>query len=218
MNVQVFPQGRCFTDEAELSAAFDARIALAPGATLTCEGRISIEDNVRFAGDCRLGEGTTIGSGSVLTELVMGRDNCVRPYSIAEQLSAGDGNLFGPFCFLRGGCVVGDHCILGAHVEATRSRFADGVKISHRAFIGDADLGADAIVGAGVVFCNYDRGERRATQVGAGAIIGSGTMLVAPLVIGQRVVIGAGSVVTRDVAAGTILIQKRPISALREAE
>jgi bifunctional UDP-N-acetylglucosamine pyrophosphorylase/glucosamine-1-phosphate N-acetyltransferase len=218
MSVQVFRQARRFTDEAELSVAFGARIALGPGATLTCEGRISIEDNVRFAGDCWLGDGTTIGSGSILTEVVIGRENCVRPYSIAEQLTAGDGNLFGPFCFLRGGCEVGDRCILGAHVEATRSRFADGVKISHRAFIGDADLGADAIIGAGVVFCNYDRGERRATQVGAGAIIGSGTMLVAPLTIGQGAVIGAGSVVTRDVAGGTTLIQKRGVSGSPEVE
>jgi bifunctional UDP-N-acetylglucosamine pyrophosphorylase/glucosamine-1-phosphate N-acetyltransferase len=133
----------------------------------------------------------------------LGRNNRVRPYSILSDFTAGDRNLLGPFCFLRDGCVVEDDCILGAHVETARSHFASGVKISHRAFVGDADVGKDVIIGAGVVFCNWDGQGRQA------AMIGSGSLLVPPLTVGDAAVIAAGSTVTRDVPAGGKIIQKR---------
>ena len=164
---------------------------------------------VGFAGHTIIADGCIIDTGSILTNVRLGLGNRVRPYSILTDVDAGSGNLFGPFCFVRDGCTVGDDCILGAHVEAARSRFASGVKISHRAFVGDATVGAGVIIGAGVVFCNWDGQGRQATAVGDGAVIGSGTLLVPPLDIGMGATIAAGSTVTKNVPAHSKLIQKR---------
>ena len=198
------------SDEAALRARFGTdRLHLTPGATVLFTGEITLGPEVALSGDCRIAGPARIENGSVLTDVSIGTGTVVRPYSILSDLEAGERNLFGPFCFIRDNCVVGDACILGAHVEAARSRFGDGVKISHRAFVGDATVDAHTIIGAGVVFCNWDGEGRRVTAVGAGVTVGSGSLLVAPVLIGDGATIGAGSMVTRDVPEGSRLIQKR---------
>lgn len=188
------------------------RIDMASGATLTLSGEVTLGTEVVFTGNTVLGAGTSVGNGSQLTDVVIGADNRIRPYSILTNLRAGNRNLFGPFAFLRDGCAVENDCILGAHVEATRSHFASGVKVSHHAFIGDADIGEGTIVGAGVVFCNYDGRRHQVATVGAGVALGSGALLVSPLTIGDRALIAAGSTVVRDVGPGVRFIQKRETS------
>jgi bifunctional UDP-N-acetylglucosamine pyrophosphorylase/glucosamine-1-phosphate N-acetyltransferase len=198
------------SDEKVLRSFFGTdSIDLAPGAVVTFTGEIALGPDVTLSGDCRIAGPTRIEKGSVLTGVRIGAGTIVRPYSILSDLEAGERNLFGPFCFIRDNCLVGDACILGAHVEAARSCFEDGVKISHRAFVGDAKVGADTIIGAGVVFCNWDGEGRQVTTVGAGVTVGSGSLLVSPLLIGDGAIIGAGSTVTKDVAADARLIQKR---------
>lgn len=198
------------SDEAGLRARFGTdRLHLTPGSTVLFTGEVTLGTDVTLAGDCRVAGPARIENGSVLTDVSIGAGTVVRHYSILSNLEAGERNLFGPFCFIRDDCVVGDACILGAHVETARSRFGDGVKISHRAFVGDATVGKDTIIGAGVVFCNWDGEGRQVTAVGAGVTVGSGSLLVSPVAIGDGAVIGAGSTVTRDVLAGARLIQKR---------
>jgi|GEM_PF-4643681 len=205
-----FDDATTIRDEAELRARLGTdQIYLASDGAVTLSGTVTVGPNVSFAGACVIGAGAVIETGSVLTSVTLGGDNRVRAYSVLSDLVAGDGNLFGPFCFIRDQCEVGDRSILGAHVETARSRFGSGVKISHRAFVGDADIGADTIIGAGAVFCNFDGQGRQSTRVGARTAIGSGVLLVAPLTIEDDVTIGAGSVVTKDLAAGARLIQKR---------
>ncbi len=166
---------------------------LGPDAWVTFHGGVQVWPGIVFQGTNRFGP-----------------DTVIRSFTDINGLNAGSNNVFGPHAFIREGCTVGDNCILGAHVETTRSRFGNGVKISHRAFIGDATLGDGVIIGAGVVFCNYDDGQGRLpTTVGARASIGSGTLILAPLSIGEGAVIAAGSVVTKDVPAGAKIIQKR---------
>jgi bifunctional UDP-N-acetylglucosamine pyrophosphorylase/glucosamine-1-phosphate N-acetyltransferase len=197
-------------DEQRLQALFGLdRLVLEPNASVTFEGEVALDAGVVFAGHCRIGAGSRIESGSILTDVELGPHNQVRPYSILTGSKAGARNLFGPFCFLRDGCTIGDDCILGAHVEAARSAFGSGTKVSHRAFIGDAEIGEGTIIGAGVVFCNWDGAGRQRSRVGAHATIGSGALLVPPLTIGNRAIIGAGSTITRDVAPGAKIIQKR---------
>ena len=185
------------------------QLYLADGAAVTLCGSVALGPNMTFAGDNRITGPITIETGCVLTNVRLGRDNLIRAYSILSDLEAGDRNLFGPFCFIRDNCRVQDDCILGAHLEATRSVFGSGVKISHRAFVGDARVGDGAIIGAGVVFCNFDGKYQQATSVGAQVTVGSGSLLVAPLSIGDGVTIAAGSVVTKSLPAGAKLIQKR---------
>lgn len=199
-----------FADQSALRAHFGHdEILLVPGASLTVGRTVTLGAGVSIDGAVVLGKGCVIGNGSQLTDVVLGASNRVRPYSILSGIRAGARNLLGPFCFLRDGCEIGDDCILGAHVEAARSRFADGVKISHRAFVGDADVGLRSVVGAGVVFCNWDGTARQATAVGADVMLGSGTLLVSPLTIGDGAVVAAGSTITRNVPPGARVIQKR---------
>jgi bifunctional UDP-N-acetylglucosamine pyrophosphorylase/glucosamine-1-phosphate N-acetyltransferase len=182
---------------------------LQEGGSVVLSGDITLGPNVIFAGDNRISGPAKIEAGSALTNVELGCDNVVRSHSILSDLKAGDNNLFGPFCFIRDNCVVEHHAILGAHVETARSRFGSGVKISHRAFVGDASIGRNTIIGAGTVFCNFDGKDRQPIVVGADVLVGSGTMLVAPLSIGDNVVIGAGSVVTKDLPAATKFVQMR---------
>ena len=179
------------------------------GGSVVLSGEITLGPNVIFAGHNRIVGPARIEAGSTLTNVELGANNVVRAHSILSDLKAGDNNIFGPLCFIRDNCLVEHDSILGAHVETARSRFASGVKISHRAFVGDADVGRNTIIGAGCVFCNYDGKGRQPISVGSDVTIGSGTMLVAPLAIGDNVVIGAGSVVTKDLAADTKFVQRR---------
>ncbi len=185
------------------------RLSLEPSASIMFEGEITLGTEIVFSGCCSLLGGTCIGNGCILTNVELGSQNEVRPYSILSKVKAGAGNLFGPFCFIRDECTVGDDCILGAHVEATRSVFSSGVKISHHAFVGDANVGERTIIGAGVVFCNYDGVGRQVIRVGSGVILGSGTLLVAPLSIGDEALVAAGSTITKDIPRNSRIIQRR---------
>lgn len=199
-----------FTETSAIRSAFGSdSISLMPGATLRLSGEIVLGPNVMFSGECSITGPATIEAGCLLSNVLLGQGARVRAYSILSDLKAGELNLFGPFCFIRDHCEVGNDVILGAHVEAARSRFASGVKISHRAFIGDARIGERTIIGAGVVLCNYDGRRKQASVIGSDVTVGSGTMVVPPLTIGDGATIAAGSVVTKDVSAGARLLQKR---------
>ncbi len=182
---------------------------LEEGASARFDGEVTLSRGVEFRGRCHFGQGVSVDSGSVLTDAIIDRGCRIRPYSILHNCRIGSEGIIGPFCFVRDNTVVGDRCIVGAHVEVTRSVLGHDVKVSHQAFIGDAQLGDGVIVGAGVVFCNYADGKRHSAVVGCGTVIGSGTMLVAPVSIGRDSVIGAGSVITRSIPDGHRVIQRR---------
>ncbi len=171
-------------------------------------GEIFLSNGVEFFGDCVVGSGSKIGKGCVITESIFGCGNEVRPYSIIKNLKAGDRNTFGPYCFLRDDCQVDNDCIIGAHVEATRAIFKKEVKVSHRAFIGDANLEEGVIVGAGVIFCNWDGKRHQQSTILKMSLIGSGSLLIAPVTLGKNSIIAAGSTITRNVDHGEKVIQK----------
>jgi bifunctional UDP-N-acetylglucosamine pyrophosphorylase/glucosamine-1-phosphate N-acetyltransferase len=193
-------------------------VVLSKASEIRISGSVAFGVGVELRGCCELGDGSRIEKGSVLSDVTLGQNNHVRPYSVLTNLTAGNDNILGPFCFVRDGCNVLNDCIIGSHVEAVRSDFGNGVKVSHQAYIGDASLGQNVIIGAGVVFCNWDGTNHQPVQIGDGTTIGSGTMLVAPLSVGKNVIVGAGSVVTIDVASGAKLIQPRRIAALKDMD
>lgn len=206
----IFDQPTYIDDVTQLRKLYGTdRLSLEPSASILLEGEVTLGTELVLSGFCRFLDGTHIGNGCILTSVELGYRNEVRPYSILSKVKTGDGNLFGPFCFIRDDCTVGDNCILGAHVEATRSVFSSGVKVSHHAFIGDADVGERTIIGAGVIFCNYDGTGRQTIKVGSDVILGSGTLLVAPLSIGDEALIAAGSTITKDIPKNFKIIQKR---------
>jgi bifunctional UDP-N-acetylglucosamine pyrophosphorylase/glucosamine-1-phosphate N-acetyltransferase len=108
----------------------------------------------------------------------------------------------GPFAHLRPGSHIGESTHIGNFVEVKESTLANGVKVGHFSYLGDADVGANVNIGAGTVTANFDGVEKHQTTIEENAFIGSDTMLVAPVLIGKGAATGAGSVVTKDVAAG----------------
>ena len=180
-----------------------------PGTIVIFKGSISLAGGIHFRGRCKIDDGVSIDTGCVLKDVSIGEGTQVRSHSILNNCSLGKNNIIGPYCFVRDGTLVGDSCIVGSHVEVTRSELAAEVKISHQAFIGDAIIENCVIIGAGVVFCNFDGFSKQLSKIGEGTIVGSGTLIVSPIKVGARVVIGAGSVVTKDIEDDERLVQRR---------
>jgi bifunctional UDP-N-acetylglucosamine pyrophosphorylase/glucosamine-1-phosphate N-acetyltransferase len=110
--------------------------------------------------------------------------------------------------FLRPGTVLARHAKTGAFVEVKNSTVGEGSKVPHLSYIGDASIGRDVNIGAGTITCNYDGVSKHQTDIGDGAFVGSDTMLVAPVTIGEGAVTGAGSAITKDVPAGALGIER----------
>lgn len=190
------------------------------GVTVLDPARTEVEPGVCVGADTVLHPGvslsgrTTVGSGSVLHAGVIVRD-CeigdrvtVLPYSVLEESRVEADCRVGPFAHLRPASHLLQGARVGNFVEVKSSRLGAGSKANHLAYIGDATVGPGANVGAGVVTCNYDGKRKHRTEIGAGAFIGSDTMLVAPVTVGEGASTAAGSVITRDVPEGTLAISR----------
>ncbi|NQV78073.1 MAG: hypothetical protein HQ490_06925 [Lutibacter sp.] len=184
-------------------------IFLADGTNLFCSGNITLGENIMFSGNVVLNEGVIVEQGSNLSDVTLGSENRIRPYSIISNLKAGKCNIFGPFCFLRDEITVEDDCIIGAHVEITRSSIHSNVKISHHAFIGDTIIESNVIVGANVVFCNFDGLKRQNSFISSGVVLGSASLLISPVHVGINAIVAAGSIINKNVLANEKVIQKR---------
>lgn len=172
-------------------------------------GTALLSNGVHFRGLCEIGDKVSIDTGCVLNNVSIGAGTDIRSHSILNDCSFGKNNIIGPHCFIRDDTCVGDSCIVGSFVEVARSRLGVGVKISHQAFVGDATLGDRVIIGAGVVFCNFDGSGRQSSEVGVDTLVGSGTLIVSPICIGARAVIGAGSVVSKNIEDDERFVQSR---------
>ncbi len=185
------------TMEDPSTAYVDATVELATDVTL--------EPNVILRGATRVGEGTRIGAGSRIVDTVIGRD-CEIVASVLESAEVEDEVRIGPFAHLRPGASIGRGARLGNYAEVKNSRIGPGVQQHHFSYIGDADVGERTNIGAGTITANYDGRRKHRTTIGARAFIGSDTMLVAPVAIGDDAKTGAGSVVTHDVPAGKVAV------------
>ena len=112
----------------------------------------------------------------------------------------------GPFSHIRGGAHIESGVHIGTSAEVKNSRLGRGTKIGHFSYMGDAILGANVNIGAGAITCNFDGRDKHETVVGNDAFIGSDTMLVAPVRIGDGAATGAGAIVTKDVPANTLVV------------
>lgn len=169
------------------------------------EADVVLEPNVILRGRTRIGSGTWIGSGSQLIDTVVGRD-CTIWASVLESSEVEDDVRIGPFAHLRKGSSIGRGAKLGNYAEVKNSRLEAGVQQHHVSYLGDADVGARANIGAGTITANYDGVRKARTTIGEGAFLGVDTMLVAPVEIGAGAKTGAGAVVTRDVPAGKLAV------------
>ncbi len=190
---------------------------------------VTIRPQVTLRGPTSVDTGAIIGPGTTLTSCEVGEGAEVI-HTWAELAVIGAGSRVGPFTYLRPGTVLGRSTKAGAFVEIKNSSIADGAKVPHLSYVGDADVGEGTNIGAATVFVNYDGVSKHRTVVGEHVRIGSDSMLVAPVTIGDGAYTAAGSVITDDVPPGAMAVgrsrqrniegwvgRKRPGTAAAEA-
>ncbi|MBT9382542.1 bifunctional UDP-N-acetylglucosamine diphosphorylase/glucosamine-1-phosphate N-acetyltransferase GlmU [Pseudooceanicola sp. CBS1P-1] len=189
---------------ARAEAEFQARAraeAMENGVTLVAP------ETVQFAHDTVIGRDTVIEPNVVFGPDVTIESGCrIRAFSHLEGCHVSRGGLIGPYARLRPGAELAEEVHIGNFVEVKASSIDQGAKINHLSYIGDAHVGEATNIGAGTITCNYDGVLKHRTEIGARAFIGSNTMLVAPVTIGDEAMTGSGSVITSDVEAGAMAI------------
>jgi len=188
-------EGVSFVDPASCTLSEDCRFGQ----------DVVVEPQCHFRGSSSIGDGCRIGPGCLIEDSSLGAGVTVL-YSVLRQVQVGEHCAIGPFAQLRPGTSLAKHCHIGNFVEVKNSSLADGVKVNHLSYIGDADLGAGVNVGAGTITANYDGVRKHRTVVGAGSKTGANSVLVAPLTLGENVTVGAGSTITKDVPAGSLAL------------
>lgn len=198
--------------QAEVKARQRVReAAMAAGATLIDPANTYIDADVEIGqdtviwpgalllGSTCVGEGCIVGPGVQIEDCVLGSGCEIRHGSYLRGSILGERVAVGPFAYIRPDCQVGDEARVGAHAEIVRAVLGAKVKDSHFSYLGDAEVGAGTNIGAGVITCNYDGKTKHRTIIGSNAFIGSDSLLIAPVTVGNGAYVGAGSVITRDV-------------------
>lgn len=188
--------------KAGVSVRGDARI----DDTVTIEPDATIEGGVCLRGKTRVGKGTTVDVGCVITDSTIGSNAMLKPYSVVVASEVHDWAQIGPFAHLRPGSVIEDKAHIGNFVETKKTVVRKGAKANHLAYLGDGDIGEGANVGAGTIFCNYDGYKKHLTVIKAGAFIGSDSQLVAPVTVGEGAYVATGTTVTKDVPDDALAI------------
>ena len=166
--------------------------------------------NVRLEGKTRIGEACTVFPGSRIADSVIGGNVTVKDSSVIEESAIAPGASIGPFAHLRPGSVIGAGARIGNFVEVKKSTIGEGSKANHLSYIGDATIGRDVNIGAGVITCNYDGFEKHLTVIEDGVFVGSDSQLVAPVTIGKGALIAAGATITRNVPPDALAISRPP--------
>ena len=176
----------------------------------------TIMPNTFIQGNTTIGERCQIGPNAHIRNSQIG-DGCIVFMSVMEGARLDNDVDIGPFARLRKGAHLMDHVHMGNFGEVKDSVLHPGVKMGHFSYIGNADIGAKTNIGAGTITCNYDGAKKHPTEIGEDVFIGSDTMLVAPLKIGDRSRTGAGAVVTKDVQDDTLVVGM-PARAIRKLD
>lgn len=193
---------------------------MAQGVTIIDPKRVYIETEVSIGKDTilypevflsgltEIGENCVIETGSVIKDSHIKNNVHIKPYSVIEQSKIAEYAVIGPFAHLRPETVIEEKVKIGNFVETKKATIKKGSKANHLTYIGDALIEEEVNVGAGTITCNYDGKNKHFTHIKKGAFIGSNTSLVAPVVIGKGAVIGAGSVITKDVPDDTLAVER----------
>ena len=191
-----------------------AGVRIVDPSRVVLEGSVTVEPGavlwpgVVLRGTTRVGAGAEIQTGVVLDDTVVEAGAVVKPYSVCEGAHIGPGASVGPMAHLRTGAVLEAGVKIGNYVEVKKTVLREGAKASHLTYLGDAEIGAGANVGAGTITCNYDGFGKHRTEIGAGAFIGSNTALVAPITVGAGAIVGAGSTLSRSVPDDALAVER----------
>jgi bifunctional UDP-N-acetylglucosamine pyrophosphorylase/glucosamine-1-phosphate N-acetyltransferase len=198
------------------TCVIDADVEIAPDTV--------IEPFVQLLGKTVIGSECRIRSYSVLEDCVLGDGVLVRQSCVLVESKVADGAQIGPFSRLREGTELGENVHVGNFVETKKAVLGKGTKANHLAYVGDAEVGAGTNIGAGVITANYDGVRKSKTRIGSRVFVGSDSVLVAPVSVGDGALIGAGSTITRDVPADALAVgrarqvTKEGWAALRRAQ
>ncbi|MEM7173323.1 MAG: bifunctional UDP-N-acetylglucosamine diphosphorylase/glucosamine-1-phosphate N-acetyltransferase GlmU [Pseudomonadota bacterium] len=175
--------------------------AMADGVTFLDPDTVWLSSDTRFDGEAVVEPNVFFGPG-----VRVGRDALIRAFCHLEGTEIGTGARIGPFARLRPGSSLSQNVHIGNFVEIKNANMGEGAKANHLAYVGDADVGPKANLGAGTITCNYDGFAKHRTAIGAGAFIGSNTALVAPVSVGDGVIVGAGSTITENIPADDLAL------------
>ncbi len=193
---ELLEQGVCLRDPARFDVRGHAQF-----------GRDCVVDiNVILEGSVTIGARCVISANSIIRNSSIGADSVVQANCVIEDAIIGARCTIGPFARLRPQTELDSGARIGNFVEIKQSRVGADSKINHLSYIGDSTLGKGVNIGAGVITCNYDGANKHRTFIGDNVFIGSNSQLVAPITIGDAATIGAGSTISKDVAAGTLAI------------
>src|SRR3990172_6411660 len=175
-----------------------------------------IMPDTHLHGETKIGEGNVIGPNTIIRDSIIG-NRCKVLAVVMEGAVLEDEVDVGPFARLRKGAHLKSHVHMGNFGEVKDSTLGEGVKMGHFSYVGNATIGANTNIGAGAITCNFDGEKKHPTEIGEDVFIGSDTMLVAPLKIGDGARTGAGAVVTKDVPEDTLVVGM-PARAIRKLE
>ncbi len=191
---------------AAVEAAMQRRLraqAMAGGVTLTDPGSVFLSADTRLGQDVVIGPSVVIGPGVTIEDEVE-----IAAFSHIEGTAIRRGARIGPFARLRPGAEIGSHAHIGNFVEVKNATVGENAKANHLTYLGDARVGAGSNIGAGTITCNYDGFLKHLTDIGSDVFIGSNTALVAPVRVGDRANVGAGSVITKDVPDEALAVER----------
>ncbi len=191
---------------AAAEAALQTRLraaALAAGVTMTAPDTVFLAADTILAPDVTIEPNVMFGPGVRLAP-----DVTIRAFSYLEGCTIEPGAIIGPFARIRPGSLIGEGAHVGNFCEVKATHLGSKAKVNHLSYLGDASIGARTNIGAGTITCNYDGSAKHRTTIGADAFIGSDVALVAPVTVGDGAIIGAGSIITENVAADALALAR----------
>ncbi|MDC9729358.1 MAG: bifunctional UDP-N-acetylglucosamine diphosphorylase/glucosamine-1-phosphate N-acetyltransferase GlmU [Methyloprofundus sp.] len=193
----------------------EAGVTLFDPARVDCRGEfssigqdISVDINVIFEGINKIGNNVIIGANSIINNSIIADNVQILANSIIDNACVGEGSRVGPFARLRPQAELAENVHIGNFVEIKKSTIAQGSKVNHLSYIGDATVGSGVNIGAGTITCNYDGVNKFRTVIEDGAFIGSDTQLIAPVTVKKNATIGAGSTIAKDVPEGGLTLSR----------
>ena len=174
---------------------------------VTFEENVVIRPNTIIKGKCKIGKNVILGPNSEIINSEIS-DNCKIHHSLVSDSKIKENVVIGPFAHLRNNVKIANNVRIGNYVEIKNSSISENTKIAHLSYIGDAVVGTNVNIGAGVIIANYDGKNKHQTIINDNAFIGSNSTLIAPLIIEENALIAAGSTITNNVPKDTLAIAR----------
>ena len=181
---------------------------------LTVGQDTTIDVNCIFEGDVTIGSNVSVGPNCCISNASIADGTIIKANTVIEESSVGQNCTLGPFARLRPGAELAEDAHIGNFVEIKKSVINKGSKVNHLSYVGDSVVGERVNIGAGTITCNYDGANKHQTIIEDGVFIGSCTQLVAPVVVGENAVIGAGSTITKAVGANQLAFTRAPVKSI----